>query len=139
MPKTNRPAADTDFFVEPEGVGRFRYGRKTFGDRIRIRAEFLRLTGGNEDDLDLSTMAGLVAAHKVLCVEAPEGWVDLEVIDALDDERGLDGKLLRLYQLMVEKEGSFRRVPFSSGEGVGPAAGENDGVLGAPAVQPVAT
>lgn len=139
MPETNRPAADTDFFVEPEGVGRFRYGRKTFGDRIRIRAEFLRLTGGNEDDLDLSTMAGLVAAHKVLCVEAPVGWVDLEAIDALEDEQGLDKKLLRLYQLVVDKEGSFRRGPIARVEAEGSGAGENDGVLGAPAVQPVAT
>ena len=126
MPQTKRPASDTDFFIDLAGVGRFRYGRKTFGDRIGIRAEFLRLTGGNEDDLDLSTMAGLVAAHKVLCVEAPEGWVDLEVIDALEDEPGLDKKLLGLYQLVVEKEGSFRRVPISRVESEGPGAVENE-------------
>lgn len=139
MPTTNRQAAENDFFIDLEGVGRFRYGRKTFGDRIGIRAEFLRLTGGNEDDVDLSMMAGLVAAHKVLCVEAPVSWVNLEEIDALEDEPGLDKKLLRLYQLLIEKEGSFRRVPRQGGEGQGSGAVENDGVLGAPTVQPVAT
>ncbi len=136
MPKTSRPASDTDFTVSMPGVGDFRYGRRTFGDRIRIRAEFVGLTLGHAD-MDLEAMASIVASHKVLCVEAPAGWIDLEAIDSIDAE-DVDAQVMRLYALLRDKEDSFRRVPRSGVQAQGQGAGANDGVLDSPALPAVA-
>lgn len=104
-----RKPSDNDFFIELDGVGTFRYGRRNYGDRIRIRAEFLRLTKGLEiDDDDLTTTAAIVAAHKVLCVEAPPGWEDLETIDMIDNPEA-EEKVVELFLLLREKEDSFRK------------------------------
>lgn len=133
---TNRSPSDTDFFVELPQVGRFRYGRRTFGDRIRIRAEYLRLTGGFGDgDLDLSVMGAVVAQHQVLCVSAPTGWTDLEALDMSIDPDRLDAHLMALYGLVKEREDSFRRQPAEGGQATGARHGADDGAVVPPPVQ----
>ena len=136
-----RTAKDTDFFVTLEGVGKFRFGRRTFGDRIKIRAEFLALVrdlDGEAMDVDLAGMASIVAACKVLCVSAPAGWEDIEHLDLLDDP-AVEEKLYTLYGALRSKEDSFRRTakPDAGGEEAGQGNGADDGVLVPAALQPV--
>jgi hypothetical protein len=137
---TMRTAKPTDFFVAVDGIGRFRYGRRTFGDRLKIRSEFLRLVGeldGENMDADLAGMASIVAAHNVLCVEAPAGWANLEQLDLLEDADAED-KIYRLYGELRSKEDSFRRPngAGAGGEEAGQGDGANDGVLVPSEVQP---
>lgn len=100
-----RKAKDSDFFVELDGVGKFRFGRRTFGDRMAMGAETSRLTGGNEVDPETSAYASFIAAHKVLCVEAPEGWEDLEQLDLITHS---EEKVFELYAKVREVEARFR-------------------------------
>jgi len=101
-----RPQKDTDFFIDLPGVGSFRYGRRTFGDRAKIRADFLRITKDlGETDPELDAYAAIMAAHKNLCVEAPAGWEDIEALE-LDSER--DAQIFALFDLIREKEETFQ-------------------------------
>lgn len=110
---------DTDFFVELPGVGTFRFGRRTYGDRLKIRAEYLRHVGSfGDDDADLSMFASIIAAHKVMCVDAPKGWEDLAELD-LTVPGHSEEKIFELYGLFKAKEDSFRRVDIQNGEATG--------------------
>ena len=114
-----RSPADSDFFVEVPEVGTFRFARRTYGDRLKIRAEFLKLVRDvGEADPELATQAAIVAAHKVLCVEAPPGWGDLAAVDmiAVPDA---DDRIYSIYLALKEKEDSFRRPASEGGEAVG--------------------
>lgn len=104
-----RKPADSDFYLEVPDVGTFRFGRRTYGDRLKIRAEYLRVTREFEgvNDPELATHAAIVAAHRVLCVEAPAGWEDLEAIDLIDMPDAED-KIFALYFALKDKEDSFR-------------------------------
>lgn len=131
-----RAPSDTDFHIDVEGTGRFRLGRRTFGDRIRIRAEFLRLTGGYEGDVTIDGTAAMVAAFKVLCVSAPPGWEDFENIDLTQrDQDEVEAKLFELYAKLREKEDSFRLRPHQASEGGRARDGADDGVLVPPQVR----
>lgn len=106
-----REAKESDFFVELPGVGVFRFGRRTYGDRMRIRSEFLRLVRDlGDSDQDLSMYAGMIATHAVLCVEAPEGWEDLAEVD-LTAAVSTDDKIFELFALVKQQEDSFRAGP----------------------------
>ena len=114
-----RSPADSDFFVEVPEVGTFRFARRTYGDRLKIRAEFLKLVRDvGEADPELATQAAIVAAHKVLCVEAPPGWGDLAAVDmiAVPDA---DDRIYSIYLALKEKEDSFRRPAKEGGEAAG--------------------
>lgn len=114
-----REARDNDFFVELPGVGNFRFGRRTFGDRLAIRAEYLRYTKEfGDDDPDLSLYAAMIATHSVLCVEAPAGWEDLAALDMTDPSFS-DEKLFDLYERLRAKEDSFRKGAIKSDEETG--------------------
>lgn len=106
-----RIKSPTDFHVEHPVLGTFRYGRRTYGDRIKIRLAYLELLGRQDDtgiDDDVASMAAIVAAHRVLCVEAPAGWEDLAEVDLVTDP-ALEGEIIMLYALLKQKEDSFRR------------------------------
>lgn len=112
-----REPRDNDFFIELPGVGTFRFGRRTFGDRISIRSRYLGLVKDlGDSDEDLSIFASMVASHSVLCVEAPEGWADLAALDMTAPGYS-DALLFDLYNRIREKEDSFRSsVPAGSEE-----------------------
>lgn len=102
-----RKKKDSDFFVELDGVGTFRFGRRTFGDRAKIRSEFLRITKElGDEDPELVAYASIMATHKVLCVDAPVGWFDIEAIELSSEN---DRQIFDLYALLQEKEDTFRQ------------------------------
>lgn len=104
-----REQRDTDFFIELPDVGEFRYGRRTFGDRLAIRAAYLHLVKGTgDDDPDLSMYAGFASTHAVLCVDAPEGWADILGID-LTAPGDPDAKIFDLFTRLREMEDSFTK------------------------------
>jgi hypothetical protein len=103
-----RTAKDTDFFIELPDVGVFRFGRRTYGDRLAIRAAYLRLVKEfGDSDGDLSMYAAIIACHSVLCVEAPAGWENLAELD-LTAPGDVETKVLALYSALKHKEDSFR-------------------------------
>jgi hypothetical protein len=136
-----RQPSDTDFYVEVPKVGTFRFARRTYGDKLRVRAEYLKLVKvmGDEDD-DIRAQAAIIAAHKVLCVEAPAGWEDLEHLDmaAVPDA---EGRVLDVYLALKSKEDSFRRPQGANPPGEASGAGnvQDDLVLVPPEIQPVAS
>lgn len=131
-----RAPSATDFHVDLPGVGRFTYGRRTFGDRLAIRAEVVRLTQGQAGlDPDLDAMAAIVARHKVLCVRAPAGWEDLEAV-VTEDQDQFDAQLLELDEKLRGAEDSFRSGRAGRGEGAGARANDDAGLLASSPVQP---
>lgn len=117
-----RSPKDTDFFIELPQVGVFRFGRRTYGDRLRIRAEYLRLVKEfGDEDPDLSMYAAMIASHSVLCVEAPAGWENLADLDLVAPGNNED-RIFELYSLLKDKEDSFRKGDSKSGEAQGQAA-----------------
>lgn len=99
----------SDFNIDVPGIGKFRFNRKTYGAVIQIRAERLRvLRGGGEDDPEMRGHATVVSHYKVLMVECPEGWEDLETIDlAVSPEK--EDHILRVWFALEEKLNSFRQ------------------------------
>lgn len=117
-----RIAKATDFFIELPEVGTFRFGRRTYGDRLKVRAEYLRLVQETGDaDPDLSMYAAIIASHKVLCVEAPAGWESIEDLDMLSGV-DTDDKVFELYRLLKTKEDFFREGQPQSGQDKGAGA-----------------
>lgn len=117
-----RPAKDSDFFIELPGVGVFRYGRRTYGDQLAIRREILSLVKDlGDEDPDLSLYAATIATHRVLCVEAPEGWEDIAELDLTRPDTSLD-KVFELFALLREKEERFRQGEPQGGEEAGQGA-----------------
>lgn len=115
-----RSPAETDFFVLVPDIGTFRFARRTYGDRLKIRAEYLRLVREFDDvDADLSTQAAMIAAHKVLCVEAPAGWEDLEAVD-LVEVPDAEERIFTIYDALKAKEDSFRLPAGEGGEAARP-------------------
>lgn len=126
-----RTANQSDFFIELDGVGTFRFGRRTYGDRMKIRAEYLRRVKElGDDDADLSGMAQVAAEYAVLCVECPKGWESLDKLDLLEHPDAED-QIFDLYLKLKEKEGSFRRsgAADTSSEGSGAGNQQDAGVL----------
>lgn len=116
-----RPPKDSDFFLDLPGVGVFRFGRRTYGDRLKIRAEYLRLVKEfGDDDSDLSMYAAMISTHAVLCVEAPDGWESLAELD-LVAPGDAESKIFELYGLLKAKEDSFRKGESKSVEAAGQA------------------
>ncbi len=108
-----RAPAPTDFEVVHPVLGTFIYGRRTYGDRIKIRTEFLKELGRPDDgtvDADLAAMCAMVAAHRVLCVRAPAGWEDLARVELMTDPELHEAFVVELYADLKAKEDTFRRV-----------------------------
>jgi hypothetical protein len=150
-----RKAKDTDFFIPLPGVGTFRFGRRTFGDRAKIRAEIMRLTREfedlkpvheepedpenpskqSQDYNELSAYASIMATHKFMCVEAPEGWEDIENMELTDEN---DTKIFELYGLVRAKEESFRSGAKAGSQAPGQGISDDLSVLVQAEVQPSA-
>ena len=114
-----RSAKESDFFIELTGVGSFRFGRRTYGDRLKIRSEYLRLVREfGDEDPDLSMYAAMIASHSVLCAEAPEGWESLADIDLTTNEN-VEDHIYELYQLVKDQEEFFRKGHAQAGQAKG--------------------
>lgn len=134
-------AKESDFFIEIDGVGRFRFSRKTYGAQIKIDAEISRILGPNMDlsDSTMGLHAMLMGHYKALMVECPPGWENLEELN-LDEDPTLDQKILEVYFELRRKLDSFRKSTGNNpaGQGAGAGDAQHDRVLGASQVQPAA-
>lgn len=102
-----RKPKDSDYFIELPNVGVFRFGRRTFKDRADIRADYLRLTKEfGDDDAELSAFAAVISSYKIMCVEAPAGWQDIESIELTDEK---DGQIFDLFEMVRKKDDFFRK------------------------------
>lgn len=140
-----RAPRESDFYVDVEGIGRFRFGRRTYGDRLKIRAEFARLTkayvehdekGDELLDADLAGMASVISAYKTLMVECPAGWEDLERVD-MNLHPDIELQSYRVYAALKAKEDSFRPVAAPASEAIGQGNAPDDGVLVPPVLPAV--
>ena len=111
-----RQPKDTDYIIPLPDVGDFRFGRQTFADRAKIRADYISITKANTDP-DLSAFALILAKHANLCVDAPGEWQDFSNMEVTQWK---ESKLFELYALLAEQESSFR---FGAAQG-GQAAGQ---------------
>lgn len=132
-------AKPNDFFIPVEGVGTFRFNRKTYGAQIKIDAAAARILGAHgitaEEDPVMRTHADLVGCYTGLMVECPPGWEHLEAID-LTERPELDKTIFDLYVALKEKLHSFRlsrgdQANGAGGQESGGAAVQHDAVLGA--------
>jgi hypothetical protein len=107
--KISRRVAATDFDVAVDGIGTFRFGRRTFRDRFSIAAKYSEFTEGVQTPTPwLDFMASAVAAITVLAVAVPPDF-DINMVDAYDGESDKD--ILRIYTALVAKEDDFRKNP----------------------------
>lgn len=103
-----RAAAETDFTIPLPEVGDFVFARRTMGDMIKIRSDYLKLIGTNDGDYEMDLFCGFTAAYNTLIVSHPESWTsDLSALDV--NAVGMD-KVFELSNLLYAKESSFRRV-----------------------------
>ena len=127
-----RQASPTDFYVDVESVGRFRFARRTMRDELRIGTEYSRLTEGVDTPTPwLEMFAGVIATLKVLAVEVPDGW-DLEEMDPLDTETY--NRMISVHNQLRLKESDFRRPNGAASKEAGKEAGGDDAVLVPPEV-----
>lgn len=117
MPRQSNPT--TDFSVTVEGVGRFVFGHRKMGDELEIQREYARMIDGVTPTDWLATVAGWLAALKVLTVSAPAGW-NLDELDPLDE--ATYSKLHNVHHALREQERSFRRQPTAPGQAGGAGA-----------------
>lgn len=130
---TQRTPLPTDFTVEVESVGVFRFAKRAMRDEMRIAAEYSRLTEGvDTPTIWLETVATWISTLKVLIVTAPPGWEDMDALDPLDEDTY--SRLMRVHRALREKEGSFRRPAASDGQGARPGDGADGGLRVAPQV-----
>lgn len=115
MAETGRESRGTDFTIEVEGVGNFRFARRTMRDEFRIQAEYSRLTEGVPvPALHLFQTASQVATLKVLAVEVPDSW-DIDSMDPLDSS-SFD-KIDKVFNALRAQEERFRKKPEPGSEG----------------------
>lgn len=134
---TQRAPQPTDFTVEVDNVGVFRFAKRTMRDEMRIASEYSRLTEGVETPtIWLETVATWISTLKVLTVSAPADWQSLDDIDPLDE--ATYSRLMAVHAALRAKEGSFRRAANAPGQAARSADGADGGVRLAPEVPPAA-
>jgi len=106
-----RQPKDSDYVFELPNVGTFRFARQTLADRAAVRSRYLAIAK-DTDDAELQAFAVMLAKHAVLCVDAPDGWRDLDSLEVTDWH---EQQLLILYSELNRLEDSFRT---SAGQGV---------------------
>lgn len=119
-------AKPTDFYEDVEGIGKFRFARRTMADEIQIQRKYAEIAGGLEPTPWLATLAEYLSAIGTLTVNAPEGW-DLDNMDPLDDDTY--AKISRVFVALREREERFRLGHDHKGEGASKNAAEQRGPL----------
>jgi hypothetical protein len=117
-----RSAMATDFDVMVEGIGNFRFAKRTMRDELAIQVEYARMIDGVIPTDWLHSVAGWISALTVLTVKAPDGW-DIEAVDPLDPDTYAN--LALVYEALVTRERSFRKRPEKDGETGRAEQGEN--------------
>ena len=110
---------DTDYLIDLPNVGSFRFAKATLADRAAIRSRYLAITK-DSTDAELQAFAVILAKHAVLCVDAPDGWEELDDVAMTDWH---EQQLITLYSMLNDLESSFR-----SGAGKGSQA-QGQGVV----------
>lgn len=125
--ETGRKILATDFYVEVEGIGRFRFARRSMRDEFQIGAEYSRLTEGVSTPTPwLEHMATMVSNLKVLAVTVPADW-DIDRMDPLDEESY--SRIIKVHKVLREQEDSFRGRIGKAGKETGQDPGEDTAVL----------
>jgi hypothetical protein len=124
-------AKPKDFTINIEGVGDFRFNRRTYGGQVKIDTEFARITAGIENiDGAVTAHANVISLYNALMVSCPPGWERLEDVD-LTDTPELENKIFDLYVAVRDKLDSFRIAgkAVEGGQGAGGGDVAHDGVL----------
>lgn len=108
-----RKPSDTDYTIDLDGVGTFRYAQRTIGDFIAIRKRYIEITADSEDPYVVN-LASAIAVHEQMCVSCPEGWEDLTKLP-FDMEGKVIAQLFELDRKIGEAENSFRKGQGTAG------------------------
>lgn len=100
-----RAEAATDFEVTVDGVGTFRFGKRTMRDQLAIEVEFSRIIDGTQPTEWLQVLAGWLSVLRVMTVLAPSNW-DLDNLDPLDPQAY--NNLREVHTALAKKEADFR-------------------------------
>lgn len=124
---TGRKISATDFHVEVDGVGRFRFARRTMRDEFHVGAEYSRLTEGVDTPTAwLGQMASMVSNLKVLAVTVPADW-DIDAMDPLDNESY--SRIVKVYNALRVQEDTFRSGSGKRGKETGQETGKDAAIL----------
>jgi len=108
---------DTDHTIELPDIGTFIFGRETFADRAAIRARYLSIVKEyQDDDINLSIYAGMMAEYAELCVAAPPGW---ESLAEMEFSRPTEDKVFELFALLRAQQNGFRGSAAQGGQAQG--------------------
>jgi hypothetical protein len=121
-------AHSSDVFFSAEPIGKFRFpSHRTMRDEMEIGSEYYRYTQGVDHVSEwYSALALRMATIKVMCVEAPDGFL-VDEMDPLEDETvNLIGKI---YVNFREQEDSFREKRKQKCKGTGEDTGRQPVVV----------
>jgi hypothetical protein len=106
-----RAANASDFVLDIEGFGRFKFARRQQKDKYLIRSRYSQLTDDyyKEDGTVGDMEAWMHATIAVLVVEEPSGF-SVENLDPLMDDT-VEEKLMKIFKALRDKELSFRPKP----------------------------
>lgn len=107
-----RVANASDFVVDVEGIGRFKFARRTQKDKYLIRSLYSKLTNDfyREDGTAGDMEAWMHATIAVLVVEEPVETFSIEKLDPLVDD-ALGEKIEKIFMALRQQELSFRPRP----------------------------
>lgn len=92
--------------VTVDGIGVFRYRRRTMRTAVAINAEYNRLTEGAQAvSSEFAGLCDFLAYLRVMIVEAPDDW-DPYAVDPDSEEEV--GRLNRVYRAIKDAEARFR-------------------------------
>lgn len=125
----------SDFYETVEGIGRFRFAKRTMKLEMEIQREYASLAGGVDPTAWLITLAEYLSTLRVLTVDGPEGW-DMDNMDPLDEDTYT--KISKVFNALREREERFRGNTGKGREGQGAENGEHGGPLVSPDIQAAA-
>lgn len=100
------PVTEQTSVVTVDGIGVFRYRRRTMRTAVAINAEYNRLTEGAQAvSGEFAGLCDFLAYLTVMIVEAPDGW-DPYAVDPDSEEEV--GRLNRVYRAIKDAEARFR-------------------------------